>query len=224
MKGKLGQWIEQIETVKYINVKFSKFLRQYKGEETQPIYNAKIKEMCIKNRQSIEVDYDHLKGALPVIAMWVGLEPSIILPYLNLCAYKIACKNFVNYKDIFPEVFVKIANLPIVDNIRDLRHGHLKKLIRIHGVITIRSEVFNQLKKVFYKCAKCGNVKGPFYINEANNLNLGKCASCQSNGPFFVDKAKTMYRNHQKITVQESPADVLPGRIPRQKEVFFVWR
>lgn len=34
-----------------------------------------------------------------------------------------------------------------------------------------------------------------------------------------IEKYKSVYRNYQKITVQESPSDVLPGRIPRQKEV-----
>ena len=86
------------------------------------------------------------------------------------------------------------------------------------GVITIRSEVFSQMKKITYKCAKCGEPKGPFYINNVNDTKLGQCTSCQSNGPFIIDKQKTVYRNYQKITIQESPSDVLPGRIPRSKE------
>lgn len=31
--------------------------------------------MCVKNKQSIEINYGHLKDALPTIAMWVGMEP-----------------------------------------------------------------------------------------------------------------------------------------------------
>lgn len=34
-----------------------------------------------------------------------------------------------------------------------------------------------------------------------------------------MDKARTIYRNHQKMTMQESPSEVLPGRIPRNKEI-----
>lgn len=202
MKGKLSEWIKQDETVKYIKVKFRGFLLRFKGDEAHPIYARRIREMCTANKQSIEIDYDHLKGALATIAMWVGLEPYTILPFLNTIAYKIACQIFSSYKDIFPEVFVKIVKLPIVDNIRDLRHTHLRKLIKIQGVVTIRSEVFNQLKKIIYKCAKCGWAKGPFYINEVNDTKLGTCNSCHSTGPFFIDKQKTVYRNYQKITVQ----------------------
>lgn len=36
----------------------------------------------------------------------------------------------------------------------------------------------------------------------------------------MLDKAQCVYRNHQKITVQESHSDVDAGRIPRTKEVY----
>ena len=85
--------------------------------------------------------------------------------------------------------------------------------------MTIRSEIFNQLKKIIYKCLKCGFLKGPFFINTINDIRLGSCTSCQSTGPFPIDKQKTIYRNFQKLTLQESPNEVLPGRIPRCKEV-----
>ena len=86
-------------------------------------------------------------------------------------------------------------------------------------MVTIRSEIFNQLKKVMYRCQKCGFQKGPFFINNTHDVKLGSCTSCQSTGPFPIDKQKTIYRNYQKIVLQESPGEVLPGRIPRSKEI-----
>lgn len=80
MKGKLHEWIKQDDTLKYINQKFRKFLRSFKGDHDFPIYINKINDMCINNKQSLMVSYTHLKSALPVIAMWVGLEPELILP------------------------------------------------------------------------------------------------------------------------------------------------
>lgn len=56
-------------------------------------------------------------------------------------------------------------------------------------------------------------------MSSPNEIKLGQCNSCQSSGPFIVDKIRTIYRNFQKMTVQESPSDVLPGRIPRNKEI-----
>ena len=43
---------------------------------------------------------------------------------------------------------------------------------------------------------------------------------CQANGPYTLDESHTVYRNYQKMTLQETPGTVPPGRVPRQKEVF----
>jgi len=51
-------------------------------------------------------------------------------------------------------------------------------------------------------------------------INKGICRSCQQGGPFIVVKNKSIYANHQKIVIQESPSDVDAGRIPRTKEVY----
>jgi len=67
--------------------------------------------------------------------MWVGLEPALILPELNSIAYTIACKHYTSYKNIFPEVYIKINHLPIIDFIRDLRHVHLGKLIKSNYIL-----------------------------------------------------------------------------------------
>jgi DNA replicative helicase MCM subunit Mcm2 (Cdc46/Mcm family) len=93
--------------------------------------------MVIDNLKSIEISFDHLKIALPTIAMWVGLHPSLILPELNLIAYSIACKNYPSFKLMNAEVYVKIIDLPFVDHIRDLRHTHLGKLVKSKQKIII---------------------------------------------------------------------------------------
>lgn len=68
-------------------------------------------------------------------------------------------------------------------------------------------------------CNRCSEKKGPFYQNTNTALHIGKCNCCQSKGPFKIDKEKTIYRNFQKITVQETPGTVPPGRVPRHKDV-----
>ena len=95
--------------------------------------------MAISNKSSLEVSFTQLTTALPTIAMWIGLHPSIIMPKLNDIAYAITCKNFPTYKSLVSETYVKIVELPFIDQIRDLRYSHLGKLVKIKGVITIRS-------------------------------------------------------------------------------------
>ena len=37
-----------------------------------------------------------------------------------------------------------------------------------------------------------------------------------------MDETRTLYRNYQKLTIQETPGTVPPGRVPRQKEVYLL--
>ena len=36
-------------------------------------------------------------------------------------------------------------------------------------------------------------------------------------------RGQTVYRNYQKMTLQESPGSVPPGRLPRHREVILLW-
>ena len=38
-----------------------------------------------------------------------------------------------------------------------------------------------------------------------------------------VTYLQTVYRNYQKMTLQESPGSVPPGRLPRHREVILLW-
>jgi DNA replicative helicase MCM subunit Mcm2 (Cdc46/Mcm family) len=86
--------------MKYIKIKFTRFLTQFNANKDFAIYSAKIKDMAINNKQSFEVSFIHLKVALPTIAIWVGLHPSLILPKLNDIAYAITCRNYPTYRTL----------------------------------------------------------------------------------------------------------------------------
>lgn len=220
-RGKLHIWIKEPRTVRWIRRNFKKFLFSFK-ENGELVYMNKINEMCSNNKQSLEVSYSHISNSYETLAVWIAFEPAIVLPYLNTVAFEVANHSFPGYEDIVNEIYVRIRDLPIKDKLRDLRKGNLNTLIRIEGVITRRSQIFSQLKKVYYECQKCGELKGPFYFTNNQEIKLGACAVCQANGPFVVDRENTVYRNYQKITVQESPGSVQPGRVPRQKEVILL--
>jgi DNA replication licensing factor MCM2 len=99
----------------------------------------------------------------------------------------------------------------------------VNKLIRVRGVVTKRSSVLPQLKLVTYGCAKCGNLMGPFSQHGFEEVKPSRCSSCQSKGPFLIKNEQSAYRDYQRITLQESPGSVPPGRLPRHKEVVLTW-
>ena len=50
----------------------------------------------------------------------------------------------------------------------------------------------------------------------------GTCPQCQSMGPFEVNMEETVYQNYQRVSLQESPATVKAGRLPRSKDVILL--
>ena len=219
VKGKLSDWLKEPHVIKYIQISFSKFIKNFKDENGVNIYEARIIDMCTQNKQTLEVNFNHVNSSNQHLAIWIAQLPTQTLPLLNEVAFTLSCEIFPQYSNICNEIFVRIRDLPILESLRELRHYHINTLIKIRGVITKRTNVFSQLKKIMYYCSKCGEKIGPFNNNGSEEITIGSCQSCQSAGPFLINNEETVYRNYQKLTVQESPGSIPPGRIPRQKEV-----
>lgn len=117
---------------------------------------------------------------------------------------------------------MRIRDLPVQDKLRDLRQSHLNALVKIRGVVTKRSPVFPELKEIYYECRQCKDERGPVYHNQLEDTKsfLGQCVVCQAKGGWEIKDDKSVYRNYQKWTIQETPGTVPPGRVPRQKEVY----
>ena len=149
-KGKLNKWIQEPRTIRWIRRNFRSFLLDFRDEQGNDIYKQRIREMCSDNKQTLEVSYTHLVAANPTIALWVADEPQVILPFLNEIAFEIVLSQFKAYSNIFQEIFVRIRDLPIGDQLRDLRHHHLNKLRKVRGVVTRRTGVYPQLKVMVF--------------------------------------------------------------------------
>lgn len=191
-KGKLHLWIKEARTIRWIRRSFRKFLMFFREEGGGLVYEQRVKEMCHGNGQSLEITFKHLNQTIPTLALWVVDEPATVLPYLNAVAFEIATGYYKNYENIHAEIYVKIKDLPLLDNLRSLRHKHLNILIKIRGVVTRRSAVFSQLKEIYYSCNKCGDKRGPIYQTNNQEIKLGACKVCQSKGPFLIDHESTV--------------------------------
>lgn len=218
MKGNLSKWIDNSRTINFIRVAFRTFLTNFRDEHKELVYEQRINHMCSNNLQSLEVDFSHLSDAVPVLGFWLFDSPALLMPYLNQVVFDMACKLFPNYETVHPEVFVKIKNYPLQENIRDLKKEHLNSTVKFDALVTRRHPVTCQLKKIYYVC-RCGDRKGPIYQNDDKVVHLGACHNCKSKGPYMIDTENVEYRNHQRLIVQEMPSKVPPGRVARQKTV-----
>merc|ERR1712241_371684 len=119
-------------------------------------------------------------------------------------------------------IHVRITDLPLVEELRSLRQLHLNQLIRTSGVVTSSTGVLPQLSLIEYDCDKCSYVLGPFVQNQNQETKPGVCPECQSRGPFSINMEETLYKNYQRITIQESPGKVPAGRLPRSKDAILL--
>ncbi|KAK4762911.1 hypothetical protein SAY86_008679 [Trapa natans] len=225
IQGTVREWVTRDEVRRFIAKKFRQFLLTHvnpKNEHSIPEYVQIINEMVSANSCSLEIDYKDFLASYLNIAIWLADAPQPVLEVLEDVAQKVVFDLHENYKKIFSKIYVRITNFSVYDQIRNIRQIHLNTMIRIGGVVTRRSGVFPQLQQVKYDCNKCGTILGPFFQNSYSEVKVGSCPECQSKGPFTVNTEQTIYRNFQKLTLQESPGIVPAGRLPRYKEVILL--
>jgi DNA replication licensing factor MCM2 len=219
VKGPLADYVLMEAPSKTIKNEFRRFLTSFVNENGISVYGERIKTMCEAESQSLEIDYAHLCATNATIAFFLTNAPAQILPFFDQVAMEVVLSGFENYDKIYEDIHVRIANLPSVETLRDLRQIHLNTLIRVAGVVTKRTAVYPQLRTVWYLCTKCGASTGPYTQDADTEIKISKCPNCQSKGPFVLDSAETLYVNYQRLTLQESPGSVPAGRLPRYREV-----
>ena len=145
-----------------------------------------------------------------------------VLEIFDEAAKSVVLNMFPHYERIAKDIHVRISELPLVEDLRSLRQLHLNQLIRTSGVVSGSSGVLPQLSMIKYDCVKCGYVVGPFYQSQNEETKPGTCPECQSLGPFEINQEQTLYKNYQRITIQESPGKVSAGRLPRSKDAILM--
>ncbi|KAL5506953.1 MCM2 [Sanghuangporus vaninii] len=219
----IAEWIAIDRVRRSIAKHFRQFLTSYTDEQGNSVHFPRIRNLGENNAESLEVSYTHLADAMAVIAYFLVICPSQMLAIFDEVALSVVLISYPNYERIHSEIHVRITDLPSTASLRDLRRVHLNNLVRVTGVVTRRSGVFPQLKYVKFDCRKCGAVLGPFYQDASKEVHISYCPSCEGKGPFKVNQEQTVYRNYQKMTLQESPGSVPPGRLPRHREVILLW-
>lgn len=219
----LVEWVSQNPVQRTIKREFRSFLTEYTDAAGTSIYGNRIRTLGEINAESLEVSYDHLSSSKAILAYFLANAPGEMLKLFDEVAMEVTLLHYPDYERIHSEIHVRISDLPVHHTLRQLRQSHLNCLVRVSGVVTRRSGVFPQLKYVMFDCNKCGIRLGPFQQESNVEVKISYCQNCQSRGPFNLNSEKTVYRNYQKLTLQESPGTVPAGRLPRHREVILLW-
>lgn len=216
----ITEWVTEPPVTRTISREFKSFLTEYIDEKGTSVYGTRIRTLGEVNSESLEVSYDHLSSTKAILAYFLANAPTEMLRIFDRAAFEVVRLHYPNYEQIHPEIHVRISDLPVQYTLRQLRQSHLNCLVRVSGVVTRRTGVFPQLQMVKFTCSKCGAILGPFAQESMSaEVKLTFCQECQSRGPFTLSTENTVYRNYQKLTLQESPGTVPAGRLPRHREV-----
>ena len=219
----LTDWVTQPAVYRTIFREFKSFLTEYTDEHGTSVYGTRVRTLGEVNAESLEVSYDHLSASKAILAYFLANAPGEVLEIFDKVAMDVTLLHYPDYERIHSEIHVRISDLPVHYTLRQLRQTHLNCLVRVSGVVTRRTGVFPQLKHVRFDCTKCGVTLGPFPQESNAEVRISYCSNCQSRGPFTLNSEKTIYRNYQKLTLQESPGTVPAGRLPRHREVILLW-
>lgn len=212
------EWVSMLGPRTEIANRFKSFLRTFVDEKGQYTYRDAIRRMCEQNKASFVVSYTDLASKEHVLAYFLPEAPFQMLEIFDNVAKEMVLSIFPTYDRVTSDIHVRISELPLIEELRTFRKLHLNQLVRTLGVVTATTGVMPQLSVIKYDCVKCGYILGPFVQSQNQETKPGSCPECQSSGPFSINMEQTLYRNYQKITIQESPGRIPAGRIPRSKD------
>ncbi|XP_021813137.1 DNA replication licensing factor MCM2-like isoform X1 [Prunus avium] len=137
VQGTLREWVTRDEVRRFIAKKFKEFLLTFVKKGSSDIeYVRLINEMVLANKCSLEIDYKQFIGTHPNIAIWLADAPQPVLEVMEDVAKNVVFSLHPNYKRIHQKIYVRITNLPVYDQIRNIRQIHLNTMIRIEGIVT----------------------------------------------------------------------------------------
>ncbi|XP_033229836.1 DNA replication licensing factor Mcm2 [Belonocnema kinseyi] len=212
------EWVTMLGPRTEIANRFKNFLRTHANAKGQQMYKERINHMCQSNQSSFVVEFPILASKEQVLAYFLPEAPFQMLEIFDEVAKDLVLTIFPSYERVTTEIHVRISELPLIEELRTFRKLHVNQLVRTLGVVTATTGVLPQLSVVKYDCNKCACILGPFVQSQSTEFKPGSCPQCQSTGPFMINMEQTLYRNYQKITIQESPGRIPAGRIPRSKD------
>ncbi|KAI4373741.1 hypothetical protein MLD38_011827 [Melastoma candidum] len=142
VQGTLREWVIRFEVHRFIAKKFKEFLLTYsKNDQGEPEYVKQINEMVsvidqITKKCILEVDYKQFIYVHPNIAIWLADAPQPVLEVMEEVAERVIFNLHEKFRNIHRKIYVRITNLPVYDQICNIRQIHLNTMIRIGGVVT----------------------------------------------------------------------------------------
>lgn len=132
----IKEWVSLLGPRTEISNRFRHFLRTFVDEKGQHTYRDRIRRMCEQNKSSFTVVFAELAHHQHVLAYFLPEAPLQMLEIFDKVAKEMVLSIFPTYERVTTEVHIRIAELPLIEELRTFRKLHLNQLVRTMGVVT----------------------------------------------------------------------------------------
>ena len=98
-----------------------KKMQQVLAATTKPLLLWPLSISSAANKCSLEIDYKQFIYIHPNIAIWLADAPQSVLEVMEEVAKNVIFDLHKNYRNIHQKIYVRITNLPVYDQIRNIR-------------------------------------------------------------------------------------------------------
>lgn len=181
-------------------------------------YRENILELArdYPEKRSLYVQFPDLEKFDMELARELTEHPDPVLEHANSALAGIDLPVDITLKD----THVRIIDLPVRIQIRELRSADINRFIAVSGLIRKATEVRPKIVNAAFKCQRCEFVTF-MPQGEGKFVEPFECEndSCGRKGPFKLVHEESTFIDAQKLRVQESPDELRGGEQPQTLDV-----
>lgn len=184
--------------------KFSEFLEKN--------YYDLLVDNARKGNKFLSVNFAELSKFDPSLAELLLEQPEEVVK-----AAELAVEGFDIEGDL-KNFNIRFYNLPESQHvgIRNIRSGHISKLLVTEGIVRQKSDVRPQVTSAKFECPSCGTIITVLQV-ESKFKEPSRCG-CGRKGKFRLVSKELV--DAQKIVLEEAPEDLEGGEQPKRMNVF----
>lgn len=174
--------------------------------------HAELLDTISAGNTFLNVNFAELSRFDPELADILLDQPEEVLK-----AFEISIKN-LDLSDKITRFHIRFHNLPRSQEvkIREIRSGHIEKLVFLTGIVRQKSDVRPQVTAAKFECPSCGNVLSVLQL-DAKFKEPSRCG-CGRKGKFRLLSKELV--DAQKIVLEENPESLEGGEQPKRMDIF----
>ncbi len=205
-----------------IEERFQDFLKSFSTEDGEYKYRLSLTQLANTRLKALTVDFNDVISFDDAMAKTLLDEPDQSIGLVDRSAYTQLKIQAPEYAEEVKSIHVRFRGLPDTHKVslRTLGSQHVRRLVRVDGILVRATPVKPLLTVGAFKCRRCGAVtfmpqEGVFMAEPT------RCSgpTCKRIGPFDLVESESTFVNYQEVRLQEKPEDLPPGQLPRWLDV-----